>query len=53
MRDNKVILVQVSSCSNTGTITDDPYWTSTKNTVVQYKKVKIKTNKTAQNKRQS
>ena len=25
---NKVSLVQVSSCSNTGSIRDDPYWTS-------------------------
>ena len=27
----KVSLVQVSSCSNTGSITDGPYWTSRKN----------------------
>jgi hypothetical protein len=27
---NKVSLVQVSSCSNTGSIRDDPYWTSRK-----------------------
>ncbi len=25
---NKVSLVKVSSCSNTGSIRDDPYWTS-------------------------
>jgi hypothetical protein len=25
---NKVSLVYVSSCSNTGSIRDDPYWTS-------------------------
>ena len=30
-RINKVSLVQVSSCSNTGSITDDPYCTSRKN----------------------
>ena len=28
---NKVSLVQVSSCNNTGSIRDDPYWTSVKN----------------------
>ena len=28
---NRVSLVQVSSCSNTGSIRDDPYWTSRKN----------------------
>ena len=28
---NKVSLVQDSSCSNTGSIRDDPYWTSRKN----------------------
>ena len=28
---NKVSLVEVSSCSNTGSIRDDPYWTSRKN----------------------
>ena len=28
---NKVGLVQVSSCSNTGSIREDPYWTSKKN----------------------
>ena len=27
---NKVSLVHVSSCSNTGSIKDDPYWTSSK-----------------------
>ena len=27
---NKVTLAKVSSCSNTGSIRDDPYWTSTK-----------------------
>ncbi len=27
---NKVSLVLVSSCSNTGSIRDDPYWTSRK-----------------------
>ena len=27
----KLILVQVSSCSNTGSIRDDPYWISRKN----------------------
>ena len=30
---NKVSLVQVSSCSNTGSIRDDPYWTSRKNSL--------------------
>ena len=31
---NNVILVQVSSCSNSGTIRDDPYyWTSKKNSL--------------------
>ena len=28
---NKVSLVLVSCCSNTGSIRDDPYWTSRKN----------------------
>jgi hypothetical protein len=28
---NKVSLVYVSSCSNTGSIRDDPYWTSRNN----------------------
>jgi hypothetical protein len=30
---NKVSLVYVSSCSNTGSIRDDPYWTSKKNSL--------------------
>ena len=30
---NKVSLVQVSFCSNTGSIRDDPYWTSRKNSL--------------------
>ena len=30
---NKVSLVQVSCCSNTGSIRDDPYWTSRKNSL--------------------
>jgi hypothetical protein len=30
---NKVSLVLVSSCSNTGSIRDDPYWTSRKNSL--------------------
>ena len=30
---NKVGLVEVSSCSNTGSIKDDPYWTSRKNSL--------------------
>jgi hypothetical protein len=30
---NKVSLAQVSSCSNTGSIRDDPYWTSRKNSL--------------------
>ena len=30
---NKVCLVYVSSCSNTGSIRDDPYWTSRKNSL--------------------
>ena len=30
---NKVSLVQVSSCSNTGSIRDDPYWTSRKSSL--------------------
>ena len=30
---NKVSLVQVSSCSNTGSIRDDPYWNSRKNSL--------------------
>ena len=30
---NKVSLVQVSSCSNTESIRDDPYWTSRKNSL--------------------
>ena len=30
---NKVTLVSVSSCSNTGSIRDDPYWTSRKNSL--------------------
>ena len=30
---NEVSLVQVSSCSNTGSIRDDPYWTSRKNSL--------------------
>jgi hypothetical protein len=30
---NKVSLAQVSSCSNTGSIIDDPYWTSRKNSL--------------------
>ena len=30
---NKVILVNVSSCSNTETIRDDPYWTSRENSL--------------------
>ena len=32
-RINKVTLVQVSSCSNTGSIRDYPYWTSRKNSL--------------------
>ena len=28
---NKVSLVEVSFCSNTGSIRDDPYWTYRKN----------------------
>jgi hypothetical protein len=32
---NKVSLVRVSSCSNTGSIRDDPYWTSRKNSLEQ------------------
>ena len=30
---NESSLVQVSSCSNTGSIRDDPYWTSMKNSL--------------------
>ena len=30
---NKVSLVYVSSCSNTGSIRYDPYWTSSKNSL--------------------
>ena len=30
---NKVSLVKVFSCSNTGSIRDDPYWTSRKNSL--------------------
>jgi hypothetical protein len=30
---NKVSLVWVSSCSNTGSIRDDPYWTSRENSL--------------------
>ena len=30
---NKVSLVKVSSCSNTRSIRDDPYWTSRKNSL--------------------
>ena len=30
---NRDSLVQVSSCSNTGSIRDDPYWTSGKNSL--------------------
>jgi hypothetical protein len=30
---NKVSLVHVSSCRNTGSIWDDPYWTSRKNSL--------------------
>jgi hypothetical protein len=30
---NKVSLVYVSSCSNTGSVRDDPYWTSRKNSL--------------------
>ena len=30
---NKVSLVLVFSCSNTGSIRDDPYWTSRKNSL--------------------
>ena len=30
---NKVSLVRVSSCSDTGSIRDDPYWTSRKNSL--------------------
>ena len=30
---NKVSLVQVFSCRNTGSIRDDPYWTSGKNSL--------------------
>ena len=30
---NKVTLVQVSFCSNIGSIRDDPYWTSRKNSL--------------------
>ena len=32
---NKVSLVYVSSCSNTGSIRDDPYWTARKNSLEQ------------------
>ena len=32
---NTVSLVYVSSCSNTGSIRDDPYWTSRKNSLEQ------------------
>ena len=28
-----LVLVQVSSCSNTGSIRDDPYWTSRENSL--------------------
>ena len=30
---NKVSLVKVSSCSNTGSIRDDPYWISRENSL--------------------
>ncbi len=30
---NKTSLVQVSSCSNPGSVRDDPYWTSRKNSL--------------------
>ena len=30
---NKLSLVLISSCSNTGSIRDDPYWTSRKNSL--------------------
>ena len=30
---NKVSLVWVSFCSNTGSVRDDPYWTSRKNSL--------------------
>jgi hypothetical protein len=30
---NKVSLVYVSFCSNTGSVRDDPYWTSRKNSL--------------------
>jgi hypothetical protein len=30
---NKISLVLVSSCSNTGSIRDDPYWTSRENSL--------------------
>jgi hypothetical protein len=30
---NKVSLILVSSCSNTGSIRDDPYWTSRENSL--------------------
>ena len=30
---NKVILVEVSFCRNSGSIRDDPYWTSRKNSL--------------------
>ena len=30
---NKVSSVYVSSCSNTGSIRDDPYWTSRENSL--------------------
>ncbi len=30
---NKVSLVEVSSCGNTGSIRDDSYWTSRKNSL--------------------
>ena len=30
---NKISLVWVSSCSNTGSTRDDPYWTSRKNSL--------------------
>jgi hypothetical protein len=30
---NKVSLVYVSSCSNTGSVRDDPYWTSRENSI--------------------
>ena len=40
-RVNKVHLVQVSSRSNTGSIRDDPYWTSRKNSLIELIEISI------------